>query len=199
MRVLLLSDADVFAGTERHMYDLACGLRNEGVEACIGSPSPSVLKDRADAAGLRHIPIQKQGLIDRPAISALKALLCSGQVDLIHAHNGRTMLSAAIAVTIARKGNAIGTQHFLEPDHATRTGTKAFIYHAAHRWVSSRLSCYIAISEAVRDTMLSRQEAPSSRIHVVKNGIPPINPTLLPAPGDVRRALDIPADHLLIA
>ena len=198
MRVLLLSDADVFAGTERHMFDLANGLLAEGVEASIGSPSPSALKDRAVAAGVHHIAIQKQGLVDRPAIATLTSLLRSGEIDIVHAHNGRTMLSAAIAVTTARKGRAVATQHFLEPDHAGRTGPKAFFYRAAHRWVSSRLSCYIAISEAVRDSMLSRREAAPNRIRVVQNGMPPIDSTRLTAPCDVRKALDIPADNLLV-
>jgi glycosyltransferase involved in cell wall biosynthesis len=198
LRVLLLSDADVFAGTERHMFDLANGLRAEGVEAWIGSPSPSVLKDRAEFVGLRHVAIQKQGLIDRPAIGALTALLRSGEVDLIHAHNGRTMLSAAIAVTRARTGKAVATQHFLEPDHAGRTGPKAFLYHAAHRWVSAKLSCYIAISEAVKESMLKRREASPDRIHVVLNGMPAIDAAELTTPGDVRQALSIPTDHLIL-
>ncbi len=198
LRVLLLSDADVFAGTERHMFDLACGLRDEGVEASIGSPSPSVLKDRAESAGLQHVAVQKNGLIDRPAISLLSGLLRSGTVDLVHAHNGRTMLSAAIAVTLARKGCAVATQHFLEPDHAGRRGPKAVIYHAAHGWVSRRLSCYIAISEAVRDAMLKRHEAPPDRIHVVQNGMPPIDATALSTPAEARRFFNVPEDNLLI-
>lgn len=69
------------------MYDLANGLRNEGVEAWIGSPSPSALKDCADSAGLPHVAIQKQGLVDRPAIAVLTAMLRSGEIDLIHAYN----------------------------------------------------------------------------------------------------------------
>ena len=108
------------------------------------------------------------------------------------------MLSSAIAVSLARKGRAVATQHFLEPDHAARTGPKALIYSAAHRWVSGRLSGYIAISEAVRTAMLTRREAPPDRIHVVQNGVPPIDPTLLAAPKDVRQALNVPEDHLLI-
>lgn len=198
LRVLLLSDADVFAGTERHMFDLANGLKVEGVEAWIGSPTPSALRDRAESVGIRHIVVQKGGLIDRPAISVLTQLLKSNQIDLIHSHNGRTMLSAAMAVTLARKGVAVATQHFLEPDHATRSGPKAILYHAAHRWVSGRLSCYIAISESVRDAMLQRNEAPSDRIAVVQNGMPPIDPAMLLQPAEVRRAFNVPASQLLI-
>jgi glycosyltransferase involved in cell wall biosynthesis len=198
LRVLLLTDAEVFAGTERHIFDLANGLQDEGVEAWIASPSPSILLDRSKAAGLKHIVVQKRGLIDRAAIATLSALLRRREIDIVHAHNGRTMLSAAIAVVTARKGCAIATQHFIEPDHAARTGPKATMYRAAHRWVSSRLSCYVAISAAVRDAMLARREAPPHRIHIVHNGMPPIDAGRLSAPEDVRRMLNVPMDHKLI-
>ncbi len=198
MRVLLFSDADVFAGTERHMFDLAKGLNAEGIETRIGSPTPSILKDRADSAGIGHVCIQKRGLIDRAAIKQLVQLLKNKEIDIIHAHNGRTMLSAAIAVTLARTGKAAATQHFLDPDHAAKTGVKSMIYHSAHAWVSSRLSGYIAISDAVRDTMLSRKEAPPEKITVIHNGMYPVDILNQTPPAEVRASLNIPSDHLLI-
>ncbi len=46
-QVLLLTDADVFAGTEQHMLALACALTYLGVQVRVGGPSPAVLADRA--------------------------------------------------------------------------------------------------------------------------------------------------------
>src|SRR5688500_5746375 len=120
MRVLLLTDADVFAGTERHMLDLALALRRRGVDALLGCPSPAVLKDRGRAAGLEVVTLQKGALVDVPAICVLKRMLASGSIDLIHAHNGRTALQAVLAVVLAGSGRVAMTQHFLEPSHATR-------------------------------------------------------------------------------
>ena len=198
MRVLLFSDADVFAGTERHMFDLARGLIAEGVEASIASPTPSALKDHADAAGIRHVAIQKNGLVDRAAVAALSAMLKSGEIDVVHAHNGRTMLSSALAVTVARKGTAVATQHFLEPDHATKKGPKAAMFALAHHWVSARLSRYIAISEAVRESMLHRNEAPANKITVVPNGMHPIDRAKLAPSSDLRQLLGVPDDEVMI-
>ncbi len=198
MRVLLFSDADVFAGTERHMFDLANGLKANGVEAAIASPTPSKLEEKAVAGGIQHIVIQKQGLIDKAAISRLTELLKSGEIDIIHAHNGRTMLSAALAVTKAKKGKAVATQHFLQPDHAARKGPKAVIFAAAHRWVSGKLSHYVAISDAVRDAMVARNEAPASRVTTIHNGMPPINTSAFLQATEVRKALGVPDGSVFI-
>jgi L-malate glycosyltransferase len=198
VRVLLFSDADVFAGTERHMFDLANGLNASGVESAIASPDPSVLKDKCGAAGIKHIVIQKHGLIDKAAIKACAALLKSGEIDVIHAHNGRTMLSSALAVTVARKGRAVATQHFLQPDHAAQRGPRAAVFALAHRWVSSKLSHYVAISDAVRDAMVARNEAPASKVTTIHNGMPAINTQGFKGREAVRQELGIPPEALFV-
>jgi glycosyltransferase involved in cell wall biosynthesis len=198
MRVALFTDADVFAGTERHIFDLARGLRKEGVEVYIACPSPAVLADRAGEAGFEVITIQKQGLVDRAAVRTLVRLLKTGKIDIIHSHNGRTMLSSALAVTLARRGRAVATQHFLEPDHTSHSGPKASLYHTAHRWVSGRTAQVIAISEAVSAKIRERGDAAEKKITVVPNGITPPDPAHLTPPEQIRKELGIANDIPLI-
>ena len=197
-RVVLFTDADVFAGTERHMLDLARGLRAEGVDVCVACPTPAPLAEKAAADGLRIIPIQKRGLVDRAAVRTLRGLLRSGEIEIVHAHNGRTALSSALAVTLAGRGVAIATQHFLEPNHVTQHGLKGLLSGAAHRWVSRQTSQFIAISQAVRGEMERRGEAPACKITVVPNGLMPPNPSHLAPPAEVRAALGVPQDAPLL-
>jgi glycosyltransferase involved in cell wall biosynthesis len=198
MRVLLFTDADVFAGTERHMFDLACALKDRGEQVAIACPTPAVLRDKSTAAGVEVVTIQKGGLIDWPAIRTLRRLLKTNAVDLIHAHNGRTALSAAIAVTLARRGRCVATQHFLQPNHASLHGPKAVLSHAAHRWVSRSTHRFVAISEAVRDEMLRRGETPAAKITTVPNGmIDPAVEAFTPST-EIRRDLGLSDDTPLI-
>lgn len=171
LRVVLLTDADVFAGTERHMLDLARGLRAAGAAVTLACPSPSALEDAADKEGLPFLAIQKRGLLDRAAVQALARLLRSGGAHVVHAHNGRTALAAAAAVRRAGRGRCVMTQHFLQPNHATQRGPKALLSRAAHHWVVARMSRVIAISEAVRAAMLARREVIGGKITVIPNGI----------------------------
>src|SRR5579862_859982 len=170
-RVALFTDSDVFAGTERHIFDLARGLRDCGVQVRVACPAPSPLAERSEAAGVPVIAIQKGGMIDFRAVGKLRALLASGELDLVHAHNGRTALSSALATALAGAGSCILTQHFLEPGRLTRGGVQRVLSTAAHGWTGSRMSRFIAISQAVRDAMIARKDAPPDKITVVPNGI----------------------------
>ena len=198
LRVALFTDADVFAGTERHMLDLACGLRAEGAEVLLACPMPSPLAEKADGAGLAVVPIQKKGLVDWAAVRTLRGLLRAGKVQIVHAHNGRTALASALAVTMAGRGVAVATQHFLEPNHVTQGGAKGRLSHAAHRWVSQRTTRFIAISEAVRREMEGRGEAPEGKVVVVPNGLAPPEPSRQTSRAEVRAALGLGADVPLL-
>jgi len=97
-RIVLFTDADVFAGTERHMLDLARGVRAEGVSVALACPFPAALEEAARKEKLPVLTIQKRGLVDLAAVRTLVRLLRAGDVDIVHAHNGRTALAAALAV-----------------------------------------------------------------------------------------------------
>jgi glycosyltransferase involved in cell wall biosynthesis len=198
-RVILFTDSDVFAGTERHMLDLARGLEGIGVEVKIACPTPSALYEKAPAQGLEVVPIQKGGTIDRPAIRTLSRLLKSEAIDVIHSHNGRTALSAAIAVRIAGRGACVTTQHFLQPQRLSRRGIAALASRIAHGWMSRETGHFLAISEAVCNGMNERGDAPRNRITVVHNGIvDPQRDGLRPV-DEVRRDLGICPKTILIA
>lgn len=197
-RVILLTDADVFAGTERHMLDLARGLRAAGAAVTLACPSPSALEDAAGKEGLPFLAIQKRGLVDRAAVRTLVGLLRSGDADVVHTHNGRTALSAALAVRRAGLGRCVMTQHFLHPNHATQRGPKALLSGLAHGWVTRQMSGVIAISEAVRAAMLARREVPGGKITVIPNGIAAPDAGLPEAGGEIRRSLGIAPDAPLL-
>lgn len=197
LRVALFTDADVFAGTERHMLDLARGLRLAGAVPSIACPRVSALGDRARADGIEHIVIEKGGFIDWAAIGTLRRKLRAGELDVIHAHNGRSALSAALAVKLERRGAYVLTQHFLIPSRATRRGLKASVSTAIHRWISRGAGHIVAISDATRRGIEERGEA-TGNVTTVPNGIPAPDPAKLTPPPALRASLGIGADRPLI-
>jgi glycosyltransferase involved in cell wall biosynthesis len=198
LRVLLLTDSDEFAGTEQHMLDLAAALRIEGTEVSIGCPDPSILGPRAKAIGLQHTVVQKGKLLDRPAIATLKQLLTARALDVIHAHNGRTALSAMLAVRAAKRGRSVLTHHFIHPHHSTLRGLKGWLIHRAHRSVNHRINAHIAISNAVRAAAVARHDVAEKSIYTVLNGIAdPADKTSEPR-NAIRASLGIGSDSPLI-
>jgi glycosyltransferase involved in cell wall biosynthesis len=197
-KTLLLTDADVFAGTERHMLDLAEALHSADVPVHIACPTPSPLAQRSELQGIPVVSVPKRGFIDFAAAKQMASLLRAGEIDIIHAHNGRTHLAAAMAIAKAGRGTCVATQHFLSPSRVGRKGPKAWLSAAAHRWVTRRTARFIAISQAVKNEAVSREPATDPRIHVVLNGIRPPDAATLRPPGEIRAALKVAADAPMI-
>lgn len=198
LRVALFIDTTEFAGTERYMLDLGGALKELGVEAMIACPKSSPLAERADAEGVPVLPIPNAGLINRPAVQILSEMFRSGRLDIVHANNGRTMLASALAVRKARKGRFVATQHFLDPEHVSHKGVKATVFHIAHRWVSKHMAHCVAISEAAREGVLRRGEAPAEKVTTILNGIRPLDPAQLTPPDQIRAELGIGPETPLI-
>ncbi|MGA3170979.1 MAG: glycosyltransferase family 4 protein [Chthoniobacteraceae bacterium] len=185
VRAALFTDADVFAGTERHMLDLARGLCSLNVTVSIACPKKAPLADLAREEKFEVIPIEKRGFLDWRAIAILRRELRAGKLNVIHAHNGRTALSAALAVRLAGRGSYVLTQHFLTPCRAGRRGLKAALSSAMHRWISRGAGHVIAISEASRRGIEERGES-KKNVTTVPNGISEADPGKLSSPAAVR-------------
>jgi glycosyltransferase involved in cell wall biosynthesis len=198
LRVLHYIDTPNFAGTERHILELAAELHKQGVEVCVACPANSILADKARAVQLSLVAIEGQRSFNWPAIRAMRRLLKSGAVDVLHAHNGRTALSCAIAAKLARRGHVIATQHFIDPAHLSRTGLAARLVNQVHHWVHGAVDHFLANSEAARSAMLERGDAPSEKITTTPLGISEPNPQSLKDSAAVRHELGIEPDTPLI-
>ena len=199
MRILLFSDSDVFAGTERHILELACGLSVLGCPPIIACPGHGELARRAGASAISVLPVPKCGRIDWPAALWLRNALRQDKFDLIHVHNGRTALIAALAIGLAGRGACVATQHFVQPARASRRG----IARMASRWLHAasdrRVVRYIATSQAVRQGMLDRRETTPDKVAVILNGIGPIDTASLDPASSVRQRLHLaPGAHLVL-
>jgi glycosyltransferase involved in cell wall biosynthesis len=199
MHIALFTDSDAFAGTERHMLELGRALRELGEHVRIACPGDSPLAQHAVASGLTLIPIAKRGkFLDAAAVRMLRPLLRAGELDVVHAHNGRTALAAALAVRLAGRGRCVSTQHFLEPCRTTRTGPKSLVSRFAHGWVDRNTHGHVAISRAARDNMIARGEARADEISVVPNGVTPPDTRYLIPSDQLREQLGVPDSAVLI-
>ena len=172
MRVLLLTDSDVFAGTEQHILTLATALRDAGQEVYVGSPVASPLSVRCGLVGISTIGVNKRGAIDIPA-----AVLCARQIrkeriDILHVHNARTALIANLAKVLIPSINIVFTQHFIAPSHATRKGLRRRLSDLVHKFIASGIDHIVCVSNTTRDALLSRQDPYASIPScVIYNGI----------------------------
>jgi len=177
-RVLLLLDTRAWAGTESHVLTLARALNalNDGqsarvIEVSLAVAPNSPLWKRAANGGLPRVPIARRGEWDLATLGVLVRRLKRGATDVIHVHNGRTALWGALAVSLAGRGACVATHHFIEPAHAGRSGPKAAVSSAVHRWIELHIQGHIAISRAVAEAVEERGVLQHSQITIVPNGI----------------------------
>src|SRR5438094_1588476 len=109
------------------MLELARGLGREGAKVSVACPEASALAKHASAEAIPVVRMEKRGRVDIVAARTLGSLLLKGEFNVLHAHNGRTALVAALALQLAGRGRAVATQHFISPARAHRRGPTAII------------------------------------------------------------------------
>jgi glycosyltransferase involved in cell wall biosynthesis len=176
LKVLLLQDTTNYAGTEAHVLTLAKNLAKQtGVLPLVGVTAGGELHRRCAATSIPYHVLRKTpGMVNLAGMIVVAAMLRNGDVDVIHAHNGRTSLVAICAKLLTRRGKVVLTQHFIEPDYVNRTGITGRLAGLVHRFVLTNVDQHICISEAVKTSFLNRKdqnEVVSDAVHVVQNGI----------------------------
>jgi len=192
MKVAMYTDSDVFAGTERHILELSEGLRELGVSVGIACPAKSPLAEMSGERELTVFPIEKSRVMGFGAVPRICGLLRSGEINVIHSHNGKTALAATVAVSWAGKGCSVFTQHFVQPGHLKSGCVQRHAKAIVHRFVNRRIRRFIAVSNAVREAMLLRNDAPPDLIAVIPNGIRECGTPAVLSSGAVRQSLGIP-------
>jgi glycosyltransferase involved in cell wall biosynthesis len=176
LKVLLLQDTTNYAGTEAHVLTLAKNLaKHTDVSAIVGVTAGGELHMRCAAGNIPYRVLPKTpGMFNLAGIIAVAKMLRDRDVDVIHAHNGRTSLVAVCAKLHIRKGRVVLTQHFIEPDYVNRKGLGGKLVGMIHGFILTNVDQHICISEAVKSAFIDRQESgvnDFASVHIVQNGI----------------------------
>jgi len=189
LRVVHHIDTPNFAGTERSILELSLAQREQGHHVRIACPRDSALAARARKMELQVLAVPSESAFNAPAVRLFRRLLREGSAHVLHAHNGRSALSCALAVRLARRGVCVATQHFIHPAHVGRGGVAGRVFRGVHHAVNFNTQHLIACAGASREAMLQRGDAPPEKISIIPLGISPLQATL--APDAVRAALNV--------
>ena len=180
-RVLHLDSGRTWRGGQRQVLLLALGLRGRGHEPLlIGSPdSPLVKKAQAEGLAVAAIPMIADW--DLRAARRIRARMRAWRPDVVHAHDARSHALALIAL-IGSGTPLVVTRRVAFPPKSV--GLK----------YGERVTRFIAVSNAVRDAMMSRGIS-AGRIDVIHSGIElPDGPVM---PRDWRAELGWPSDSVI--
>ena len=147
LRVLLVVSSAKLAGTERHVVELAAGLRTAGVEAeVVCEPGGDGLDDVLIG---RRVPVYRLRLTGpglAPSIVRLARL--SRGFDLLHAHLTHAAAAAVAAGALAHRP-VLETRHFVELAHEGRGPCRRAVGRVRRQAINAGITRTLAPSRAV--------------------------------------------------
>lgn len=158
MRILHISSAKHYTGTERHIVDLCRSLQERGHDVFVALRPTSDWRQRLDFLPddrVCHVSVRHSFGV----LSAIKIaeFVRDNDIEIIHAHAARDYIPASIACLAAKQSRFILTRHMLSP-------LKPF-----NKFALKNLSKAIGVSEFVGGELLS--VFPHHKVVVIPNGM----------------------------
>ena len=158
MRILHISSARHYSGTERHIVDLCRGLRERGHEVFVALRPSSNWQQRLEflpPENILHVSVRNSFGI----LSAMKIadFVRENEIDIVHAHVARDYIPASVACLAVKRANFVLTRHMLSP-------LKPF-----NKFALKNLAKAIGVSSFVGGEL--RTVFPHSKVVVIPNGL----------------------------
>ena len=182
LRIVHLDSGATWRGGQRQALLLALGLRRLGHEPFLIASPDSPLATKARAEGLAVATIRMRADWDLRAAKKIRSRIRAWSADIVHAHDARSHALAMLALMGTRAAPLVVTRRV------------PFTPKSARLKYGERIARFVAISNAVRDAMVSGGIHPD-RIDVVHSGI--ALPSVTVAPRDWRDELGWPADSII--
>lgn len=184
MRILHLISSGGMYGAEAVILNLSLSLNAGGESQSVlavfhNSAQPNLeLHTAAEKAGIETHLIECHGQLDPAVPSRLRRLTKTLQIDVVHTHGYKADIYAGWGL---RRSNVavVATCH-----NWIDNGIILRMYGRLDRWVLRRFQEVAAVSQAVRERLLSAGLKPE-RVQIIRNGIVLSNGSLpMDAPGD---------------
>ena len=177
MKILQVCSAAEMGGGEVHVAGLVRALAARGHAVYLAVRPESPLREPLSGviAAWHELPLRNS--LDLQSVRAIAEIVNEHRIDIVHAHVGRDYLLAALACRNARRARLVLTRHHYFP----------LKRNALYRWLLSDTAAIIAVSDAVRDSVLERTQLPAERVHTIPNWIDPER--FQPIDRDVARGL----------
>jgi len=159
---LQVDTARTWRGGQAQVQHLVMGLRERGHRTELAARGDGELYRRM-TEGLDLIELSPRNEIDLASAWRLSRVLKQLAPDIVHAHDPHAVAMASTALSIASP-----------PGNPPLVTTRRIEYRIAHnsfsKWKYSRVDCFIAISEAVRERLVA-DGIPRAKTTVVHDGV----------------------------
>lgn len=158
MRILHISSAKNFGGGEKHLVDLAQGLKTRGHEVFLAVPEDSPILEKLENFSDENVlRLKIKNSADIFAARQITRFVRENKIEIVHAHAAKDYLPTSLAVRFAPQANLVLTRHVLFP------------MKAAQKFALGNVAKIIAVSSAVEANL--EKTFPKEKIVKIPNGI----------------------------
>lgn len=158
MRILQISSARTYSGTERHFADLALSLHERGHKLFAAiRPTNEWRKYLAFLPEANILTVSIRNSVGIFSASRIAKFVRDNEIDIIHAHIARDYIPASIASALAKNAKFVLTRHVVFP-------LKPF-----NRYALKNVERVIGVSAGVSDEL--KRTFPEAKIRTIPNGI----------------------------
>ena len=164
IRVLHIIDSLVAEGAEQLLLDILSETDRESFEhvvCCLASGGPLV--EEIQNAGVPVCIIGRKHKADLRSLAKMRNLIKEFQPDIVHTHLFTSSFWGRIAALITRR-ICVVTEH-------NTSHWKRWYHRLANRWLSTITARIIAVSQTVKDSLVTVDRVAADKITVIRNGV----------------------------
>lgn len=172
MKVLNLVSGDLWAGAEVMACNLLRRLKDyEGLDLSVILLNEGRLADELSSSGVTIYVIDENLYSFWEIFRKIREIISNNPPDIIHSHRYKENLLALLVSGCCRGIKLVSTQHGLPESHVNKPGTNLRIKTATNFWMLSKFFTTVAVSEDIRNVLISRFGFRKERVEVIHNGI----------------------------
>jgi glycosyltransferase involved in cell wall biosynthesis len=167
-RLLFVSDSLDVGGAERALVAAAVGLRRRGHIVDIACSRGGMLTAAAAEGDVGVLPAGDRLVkrrVDARFVSHVRAVLASGRYDVVNTH----MYASTAAAVLAEPGIPV-----IATEHSEASWRSQRARRTARRVLYPRCAAFVAVSEGIRDRLVTVDEVAPERVQVIPNSLPPM-------------------------
>lgn len=161
MKILQINSASNWGGGEVYTVNLCQKLISKGHEVTLACRPDSAIKRKALESGIPIFELPLVGAVDFQSSFKLSRFCKEKKINIVHVHLARDYWIARYVKIQFPSIHLIFTRHLLKP-------IKSSVFH---KWLFRKVNKVIAVSDAVKESLLMQNLLPHKRIITIYNGI----------------------------
>lgn len=198
IKILYVADNLSFGGGERGFAQLATGLNRDSFQPHIAANPGGELEDTAKSENIPFFPLNMKRQINFATVNALSDIIRKHEIDIVHTMGARADFFGRMACRQHSSVTLVCTTAMLTENFDVGF-LKRLIYTVADKYSTRYVTHFIAVSKALKKTLVQKRHIADNRISVVYNGVEleQYDPATH-APDNDPAFPDIPDDHIVV-